>query len=408
MGNQVNIPALRFPEFSELWSEKIFGDLYTFKPTNSFSRDMLNYEAGEVKNIHYGDIHTKFNLLFDIEKEIVPFINSGIKISGITEENYIQEGDLILADASEDYNDIGKSIEIINLNNEKVLSGLHTILARRKTDDLTIGFVAFLMKTYNVRLEIMRIAQGTKVLGLSSRRLAEVPLWLPKPNEQTKIATFLTAIDKRITLLTNQKEQLELYKKGLMHKIFNQELRFKDENGEEFPEWVEKKIKDVFLITRGYVLAVKELRQQISAEYIYPVYSSQTTNNGLMGFYNKSLYENTITWTTDGANAGEVKYREGKFYCTNVCGVLISEDGNANKCIAELLNSVTKKYVSYVGNPKLMNNIMSEIKINFPSLKEQHRIASFLNIIDKQIEQAKYQIAESVKFKKGLLQKLFV
>lgn len=403
-----NIPELRFPEFTGKWNEKKFGELYTFKPTNSFSRDMLNYESGSLKNIHYGDIHTKFNLLFDIDKENVPFVNSYIKINGIADDNYVQEGDLILADASEDYNDIGKSIEIVNLNNEKVVSGLHTILSRQKTDELAIGFMAFQMKTFKVRLEIMRMAQGTKVLGLSSKRLAEIPLWIPQKKEQEKIATFLTAIDKRITILSNQKDQLELYKKGLLQKIFNKELRFKDDDGEEFPDWVEKKIKDVFFVTRGYVLAVKELKQQISAEYIYPVYSSQTTNNGLMGFYNKSLYENAITWTTDGANAGEVKYREGKFYCTNVCGVLISEDGNANKCIAELLNGVTKKYVSYVGNPKLMNNIMSEIKINFPGLKEQHRIASFINIIDEQIEQAKYQIDESVKFKKGLSQKLFV
>ena len=95
----------------------------------------------------------------------------------------------------------------------------------------------------------------------------------------------------------------------------------------------------------------------------YPVYSSQTKENGLMGFYKDYLYNDAITWTTDGANAGTVQYRTGKFYCTNVCGVLLSNKVKANQMIAEALNNVAKNYVSYVGNPKLMNNVMADIEI---------------------------------------------
>lgn len=102
----------------------------TFKVTNSYSRDNLNYESGIVKNIHYGDIHTKFQTLFDLEKENVPYINKDISLNRISEDFYCEEGDVIFADASEDLNDVGKSIEIINLNGEKLLSGLHTLLAR--------------------------------------------------------------------------------------------------------------------------------------------------------------------------------------------------------------------------------------------------------------------------------------
>ena len=120
----MNIPQLRFPKFKEKWNEEKMGELYSFKVTNSFSRDNLNYEEGTVKNIHYGDIHTKFQTLFDVSKETVPFINPDTSIDRISEDNYCQEGDLILADASEDLNDVGKSIEIFNLNNEKLLAGL--------------------------------------------------------------------------------------------------------------------------------------------------------------------------------------------------------------------------------------------------------------------------------------------
>ena len=167
------VPELRFPEFEGEWEEIRYGEIYSFKTTNSLSRDALNYNSGRVKNIHYGDIHTKFNSLFDITEEKVPFINEEINISRFKDEHYVKEGDLVVADASEDYADIGKTIEIINLNNELVLAGLHTFLARRDSDKIIKGFSSFLMTTRAVRLEVMRIAQGTKVLGLSVRRKEE-------------------------------------------------------------------------------------------------------------------------------------------------------------------------------------------------------------------------------------------
>ena len=117
----------------------------------------------------------------------------------------------------------------------------------------------------------------------------------------------------------------------------------------------------------------------------YPVYSSQTKNNGLMGYYKDFLFDTAITWTTDGANAGTANFREGKFYSTNVNGVLLSKDGFANRCIAEALNMVAWKYVSKVGNPKLMNNIMAEIMISIPTLPEQIAIGNFFKSIDELI-----------------------
>lgn len=105
-----------------------------------------------------------------------------------------------------------------------------------------------------------------------------------------------------------------------------------------------------------------------------------------MGYYSDYLYQNAITWTTDGANAGTVKFRSGKFYCTNVCGVLLSEEGTANKAVAEALNAVAWKYVSHVGNPKLMNNVMAEIEIIIPkSINEQMKISAYLDSLDNLI-----------------------
>ncbi|MEI8374184.1 MAG: restriction endonuclease subunit S [Planctomycetota bacterium] len=180
-----------------------------------------------------------------------------------------------------------------------------------------------------------------------------------------------------------------------------------------FPEfqdaegWDEKEVGEVFQVTRGDVLSMKLVRDTKTAEMPYPVYSSQTKNNGLSGFYSDFLFEDAITWTTDGANAGDVNYRPGKFYCTNVCGVLLNSEGFANPCVAALINSVSRKYVSYVGNPKLMNGVMSKIGIPFPSVTEQQKIAECLTSVDELIAAQARKVDALKTHKKGLMQQLF-
>ena len=127
-----------------------------------------------------------------------------------------------------------------------------------------------------------------------------------------------------------------------------------------------------------------------------------------MGFYSEYLYENAITWTTDGANAGTVRYRSGKFYCTNVCGVLLSEEGYANKAVSEALNSVAWKYVSHVGNPKLMNNVMADIEIVIPKLvKEQETISRYFDEIDHLITLHQRKLEKLKIVKKAMLENCF-
>ena len=172
-------------------------------------------------------------------------------------------------------------------------------------------------------------------------------------------------------------------------------------------EWIEKKVKDIFKVTRGYVLSTNKTVERPDGYYKYPVYSSQTQNNGIMGYYSEYLFDNAITWTTDGANAGEVNLRKGKFYCTNVCGVLINEEGYTNDCIASIINMVAKSHVSYIGNPKLMNNVMAEIDIRIPSsLDEQRAIATILSDMDKEITDLEAQRDKYRLLKSGMMQKL--
>lgn len=202
------------------WEEKKLGDVAQTKVTNFFSRENLNYEIGEVKNIHYGDIHTKFQTLFNIEKEYVPFINSDVSIKQISKENYCVEGDLIFADASEDLNDVGKSIEIVNLNQQKLLSGLHTILVRPTQNIFHKGFAGYLFKSHDIRLQIQKESQGSKVLSISNGRLLKIKINIPSHPEQQKIASFLSAIDVQIEGVSNKIEQTKLFKKGLLQQLF--------------------------------------------------------------------------------------------------------------------------------------------------------------------------------------------
>lgn len=172
--------------------------------------------------------------------------------------------------------------------------------------------------------------------------------------------------------------------------------------------WEQRKVKDLFSITRGYVLAANKTSETKSEEMVYPVYSSQTKDKGLMGYYNEYLYEDAITWTTDGANAGTVNYRPGKFYCTNVCGVLLSKEIDADKMMSAALNNVAKNHVSYVGNPKLMNNVMADIDIFIPKDKQERKLISeYFTKIDNLITLHQRKLEKMKALKAAYLSEMF-
>ncbi|WP_163306067.1 restriction endonuclease subunit S, partial [Enterobacter ludwigii] len=163
-----------------------------------------------------GDIHTRFNSRFDITKELVPYISKTMKIA---EECFCRKGDLVIADASEDYNDIGKSIEIININQHQIVAGLHTFLAR-PTTKMALGFGSYMMQSSEVRRQIKIIATGSSVLSITKKNLLELMIPLPSLDEQTKIANFLSLLDDKITAKNAELEKLKAWKQGLLQQMF--------------------------------------------------------------------------------------------------------------------------------------------------------------------------------------------
>ncbi len=400
-------PVIRFPEFTENWQETKFKNHFEFKNTNSLSRDKLNYESGTIKNIHYGDIHTKFNTHFDIEKEELPFINEDVDITRIDDENYVLEGDLVMADASEDYADIGKSIEVTNTNNEKILAGLHTFLARKTDETLACSFFGHLLANYNVRLELMRIAQGTKVLGLSKGRVEQIALAIPKPEEQEKISNSLTTVDNRIALLKEKKDNLLDFKKGVMQKIFNQDIRFKDDNGNVFPDWEEKKLGEISNITIGEF--VKKTKQNPDSKY--PVYNGGKSWTGFYDEFNNK--GNKILISARGANAGYVNFEKRRYWAGNSCYSIELNDKNCHNIeyFYYYIKYHEKRFTSNqqaANIPAVSKKDVSVFKVIYPSFLEQIKIANYLTILEDKIEALQQKIDASVDFKKGLLQKMFV
>ena len=170
--------------------------------------------------------------------------------------------------------------------------------------------------------------------------------------------------------------------------------------------WNDFLVKDAFDIGRGRVISKNEIRDKPGK---YPVYSSQSTNKGKMGSINTYDFNGEyVTWTTDGAYAGTVFYRKGRFNCTNVCGTI--KDNNSYpvnmKFIAEYLSTVAMNHVSYVGNPKLMNGVFGEIEILSPPLPEQKKIASILTSVDEVIENTQKQIDKLQDLKKATMDEL--
>ncbi|WP_416322029.1 restriction endonuclease subunit S [Mycoplasmopsis felis] len=190
-----------------------------------------------------------------------------------------------------------------------------------------------------------------------------------------------------------------------MKKVLVPRVRFKG-----FDEvWEQDNIGEVFELTRGEVLSQRKIRNKKMGEYIYPVFSSQTLNNGLLGFYNNFLFKNSITWTTDGANAGTVLYRDGLFYATNVCGVMLQKTSiKPSSYFAHEINVKVKRHVIKAGNPKLMINVLREVLINFSKNKlEQEKISILIENIDNLISLEEIKLNKLKQLKETLLQKMF-
>lgn len=254
--------------------------------------------------------------------------------------------------------------------------------------------------------KVLAHSTGTSYPAINSRDLGQIKIYLPNELvEQNKIGEIFQKINKIIELQQRKLKLLKEIRKGIVENIRDNNFEYKEQKN----DFKDVKIKDMFKITRGKVLPKEKISSNKISPNIYPVFSSQTLNNGLLGFYKDYLFQNAITWTTDGANAGTVNFRNEKFYSTNVNGVLLQKKIKPDLLTADLLNLVAFKYVSKVGNPKLMNNTMANIRIKIPSNTNARIFYSkILNKCDTKIDFINKKIDYLTTFKRFLLQNMFI
>ena len=398
MSEEKLVPKLRFPSYSSEWHSYTLGEILTFYSTNSFSREKLNYDTGSVKNIHYGDIHTKFPSIVSVsDNKDIPFINNEIDLSKYSEDQYLQNGDLIIADASEDYEDIGKAIEVKNIDDEKVLAGLHTILARDNNNITVNGFKAYLFSTNSLKTKIKIIANGISVLGISKNSLSKLTVNVPSKNEQNDVVDFISLIDNKIELL-EQKHQYYLdFKKFLMQQIFTQKLRF---------DFDEIRLKSISKINKGKQLN-KEHMLELGKFYVL---NGGQEPSGYTDSWNTS--ENTITISEGGNSCGFVNFNTEKFWSGGHCYYL-------NKLSENIDVYYLYSYLKFIepqimrlrvgsGLPNIQKGDIENIKIKILPKKEQIKISNLLLSTDNKISSIESQKDSFEIFKKGLLQQMFV
>ncbi|HLV40647.1 MAG TPA: restriction endonuclease subunit S [Brumimicrobium sp.] len=394
------------------WTTKKVSQVFDFLSTNSFSRNQMNYEEKEdsIYNIHYGDIHATYTEpILDLEKcKDVPVINEDVVIP--TSASFLKDGDLVMADASEDYAGVGETVELIHLKNKKVLAGLHTFALRDKNGTTAIGFRTYIFKHPKVATSVKVIATGSKVYGISKTNLANVKVILPPFPEQQKIATILSTWDKAIDKLTQLIAAKEHRKKGLMQQLLTGKKRFagfKD-------EWKEVKLGEI-----GKVKMCKRVfNHETKPEGDIPFYKISTFGKIADAYISSELYneyKSKFSFPNKGdilisaaGTLGKTVVYDGKpafFQDSNIVWI----GHNENKVLNSFLFYVYQiiRYDSEGGTVKrLYNSIILNAKFKLPSIKEQQKIASVLSSADKEIELLKNELESLQQQKKGLMQVL--
>ena len=262
--------------------------------------------------------------------------------------------------------------------------------------------------------KVLSVAVGQA--NINGQKLKTYPIPLPPTlDEQEAIAEALSDADALIESLEQLIAKKRLIKQGAMQELLTGKKRlpgfeiksgYKQSEVGEIPEdWEVTTIDKIATVGRGRVISHREIAKSLNP--VYPVYSSQTSNNGIMGYLDTYDFEGEfITWTTDGANAGTVFYRFGRFNCTNVCGTIRLNTDN-HMFVTNVLSRLAPDHVSrHLGNPKLMNDVMKRVKVALPVKNEQTAIASILSDMDAEIVALEERLEKARQIKQGMMQEL--
>lgn len=213
-----NVPEIRFEGFTDEWIIYKMSEVFNFNiSTNSLSRIQLDEKNGQILNVHYGDILVKYSTVLDLEKnKVIPYIKDG-KLRDYKNQ-FLKDGDIVFADAAEDLI-VGKAVEIYNVKNNYIVSGLHTIVAR-PIFYFEKYFLGYYLNSFSYRKQLIAMSQGTKVLSLSKTNFKNTIIKYPDILEQQKIGAYFENLDHLISQSQTQINKYKNIKQALLQKMF--------------------------------------------------------------------------------------------------------------------------------------------------------------------------------------------
>ncbi|EAE8619881.1 restriction endonuclease subunit S [Listeria monocytogenes] len=395
------VPKRRFEEFNNAddWEQRKFEDCFNFPvSTNSLSRVMLNYDKGEVKNVHYGDVLIKYPCILNIKKEEIPYITGGCLEA--YKSNLLENGDLIFADAAEDET-VGKAVEVNGITNENLVSGLHTIVARAITQKAKY-FLGYYINSDIYHRQLLRLMQGSKVSAISKGNLQKTDVSFPKDiEEQQKIGSYFKKLDDTIVLYQRKLEKIKALKTAYLSEMFPAEGETKPKRrfAGFTDDWEQRKLEDILDVrsgrdykhldsgdipvygTGGYMLSVGEALS----------YEEDAIGIGRKGTIDKPYILKAPFWTVDTL-----------FY------TVPKRDSDLNfiHSIFQKINWKSKD--ESTGVPSLSKTTINGVSVFTPSCSEQKEIGTFFNKLDDTIALHQRKLQKLQNIKKAYLNEMFI
>lgn len=398
------------------WEVERFDNVFELFSTNSFSRDNLTYDKtkNEIQNIHYGDIHSKFKYeILDCETEQLPYIKDELILK--QKFNYLKDGDLIITDASEDYEGVGECIEVKNIASKKIVSGLHTFLARDNSNKTAQGFRTYIFNNPKVCIELKKIATGISVYSISKSELQKLKIPVPPLPEQQKIASILSTWDTAIDDCKAVIDNLKVRNKGLTQKLLTGKIRLKG-----FSEnWKVKAINECLNFTPRPIEKPSEnylalgLRSHGKGIFHKTDFDPATIAMETMYEVKENDLIINITFAWEHAVAIVSKKDEGGL----VSHRFPTYTFNSHNAIPEYFRHfILQKYFKFLlelispggaGRNRVMSKTdFLKLEIKIPDVEEQKAIATILDKATEELNQYQQKLQTLQLQKKGLMQQL--
>ena len=411
--NSLTLPKLRFPGFDEPWCSHKFSAVFSFLQNNALSRAELD-ATGDVLDIHYGDVLIKYGSILDATDNTIPHIISGHES---TNYDYLQDGDIIVADTAEDET-VGKTIELLNISGRKIEAGLHTVPCRPLFPFASM-YLGYYMNTPHYHKQLVPLMQGIKVLSISKGNISKTEISSPQTiAEQEKISRFLYLLDQRAAAQSKIIDALKKYKRGVVRSLLSPE-----NCGLKEVQWQCDTIGNLGSFIKGAPLSKADISETgtpfILYGELYTTYHEVITSvvrktEAVVEQVYHSMVGDVLIPTS-----GETSEEISTASCVMLPGVILAGDLNIfrstkidGRIMSYILNHIVNGNIARIAQGKSVVHVqaseISKIEISYPDPETQIRIIKVLEAISNRIESCEKELNHLTKMRNSLLQQLFI